>query len=199
MECIHDNGTEFSSEFLELLQSYGVKSVPTTVRNPQANAVLERVHPVISNMLCSQRLIANDYTTLSSRQQLLAPVVWAINSTYHTTLQASPAQLAFGRDMILPTAYIPNWNNIRQCRQALTDQANERENGPRIPHDYQVGDHVLIKRDLAKLGKLAKPTEGPFTITDVSSQNINGTVVIARSANSFERINIRRLVPYNSN
>jgi transposase InsO family protein len=42
--CISDNGNEFlGKEFQELLQYYGVKSVPTTVKNPQANFV-ERVH-----------------------------------------------------------------------------------------------------------------------------------------------------------
>jgi transposase InsO family protein len=42
--CISDNGNEFlGKEFQELLQSYGVKSVATTVKNPQANFV-ERVH-----------------------------------------------------------------------------------------------------------------------------------------------------------
>ena len=42
---IHDNGTEFVGvEFQELLESYGVKPKPTTVKNPRANAVHERVH-----------------------------------------------------------------------------------------------------------------------------------------------------------
>ncbi len=40
---IHDNGKEFVGfEFQELLQSYGIDSTPTTVKNPQANAIVER-------------------------------------------------------------------------------------------------------------------------------------------------------------
>jgi transposase InsO family protein len=50
MECIHDNGSEFVGiEFQEMLQSYGIKSGPTTVRNPQSNAIIERSHQVIAN------------------------------------------------------------------------------------------------------------------------------------------------------
>ncbi|MGH3055234.1 MAG: RNase H-like domain-containing protein, partial [Gaiellaceae bacterium] len=40
--CIYDNGNEFLGfEFQEMLESYGVLSKPTTIRNPQANAIVE--------------------------------------------------------------------------------------------------------------------------------------------------------------
>ena len=46
--CIHDNGKEFvGEEFEELLESYGVISKPTTVKNLRANAVHERAHLLI--------------------------------------------------------------------------------------------------------------------------------------------------------
>jgi hypothetical protein len=42
VDCLHDNGTKFiSTEFQELLQSYGIQSKLTTVKNPQANGILE--------------------------------------------------------------------------------------------------------------------------------------------------------------
>jgi transposase InsO family protein len=35
VDCLHDNGTEFiSAKFQELLQSYGIQSKLTTVKNP---------------------------------------------------------------------------------------------------------------------------------------------------------------------
>eukprot|EP00957_Ditylum_brightwellii_P007270 552719-Ditylum_brightwellii.AAC.1 len=38
-KCIHDNGGEFiRATFQEMLQRMGVKDVPTTSRNPQANS-----------------------------------------------------------------------------------------------------------------------------------------------------------------
>ena len=44
LDCVHDNGKEFMGiEFQEMLLSYGVKAKPTTVKNPQANAIVERI------------------------------------------------------------------------------------------------------------------------------------------------------------
>jgi hypothetical protein len=38
----------------------------------------------------------------------------AIRSTYHTTLQATPCQLVFGRDMIHNIAFRANWDQIQK-------------------------------------------------------------------------------------
>jgi hypothetical protein len=48
---LHDAGTEFGQEFVELLSSIGIQEVTTTVKNPRANAILEQVHAVIGDML----------------------------------------------------------------------------------------------------------------------------------------------------
>jgi len=49
---IHDNGGELiGSDFQELLDNYGVKPKPTTVKNPQSNGLHERMHLVICEML----------------------------------------------------------------------------------------------------------------------------------------------------
>ena len=48
---IYDNGSEFKLHFKALCDSYGIKHKPTSVKNPQANAILERVHQVIMTML----------------------------------------------------------------------------------------------------------------------------------------------------
>ena len=48
---IFDNGTEFKKDFRHIFKSYGIKTKPTAVKNPQANGILERVHQVLSNML----------------------------------------------------------------------------------------------------------------------------------------------------
>ena len=48
---IYDNGSEFKLHFETLCESYGLKHKPTSVRNPQANAILEWVHQTIIVML----------------------------------------------------------------------------------------------------------------------------------------------------
>ena len=42
-KVIYDNGSEFKLHFEALCDSYGIKCKPTSVENPQANAILERV------------------------------------------------------------------------------------------------------------------------------------------------------------
>jgi hypothetical protein len=123
--------------------------------------------------------------------------MWAINSTFHTTLKASPAQLAFNRDMILPTTFAANWYAINH-QQAQSQSAADAENRKRIPHEFRLNDKVLIRHDIGNpyLGKLAKPTEGPFKIIDVQQLPINRTVLIQRTPTSVERINIRQLLPF---
>ena len=43
----------------------------------------------------------------------LAATVFAVCSTYHTILQATPAQLVFGRDMIFNIKHVADWNLIK--------------------------------------------------------------------------------------
>jgi hypothetical protein len=129
VDCLHDNGREFvSAEFQELLQSYGIRSKLTTVKNPQANGILERTHQVIGNLLRSSHLIAQDLDTVSTQQELLMPVMWAINTTFHTALKASPDQLAFSHDMILPTSFAANWYAINSRKQAQSQSAANAKN-----------------------------------------------------------------------
>jgi hypothetical protein len=200
VDCLHDNGTEFvSAEFQELLHSYGIRSKLTTVKNPQANSILERTHQVIGNLLRFNRLIAQDLDTVSAQQELLMPVMWAINTTFHTTLKASPAQLAFSCDMILPTSFAANWYAINSRKQAQSQSATDAENRnafrmnsastTKFSSIVTLAIHIWV-------AKLAKPTQGPFKIIDVQQLPINGTVLIQRSPTSVVRVNIRRLLPF---
>ena len=120
LRCIHDNGKEFTGqEFQEMLQSYGVKDVQTTVRNPQANAVLERAHGTLHNSARTfEHQVLDESELAHPFRQLVATCAYALRSTVHTVLQATPGQLVFGRDMVMPTAFPLNWEAIRQRRQA---------------------------------------------------------------------------------
>jgi hypothetical protein len=50
---IYDNRSEFNLHFEALCNSFGIKCKPTSVKNPQANAILEEVHQAITTMLCT--------------------------------------------------------------------------------------------------------------------------------------------------
>jgi len=190
-KVIFDNGNEFKKDFLPLLKDFSIKPTPTTIKNPQANAILERVHQVLGDMLRTKNLQQYDFDALDPWNDILASVAWAIRSTHHSTLKASPAQLVFNRDMLLNVKFIADWEMIRLRKQEDVDKNNARENSLRVDHDYHIGDKVLVTdQDIHR--KLNCPTKGPYNIIQIYT---NGTVRVQRGAVT-ERINIRRCTPY---
>ena len=126
-------------------------------------------------------------------EQQLHATQWAINTMYHTTLKASPAQLVFGWDMIMLTTYLANWAAIQHRKQEVTNAAIKQENNHCIPHECHVGDKTVVHKQMNKLGKLQCPTQGPFVIVEVQDLPFNGTVVINKGSYK-EKINIYRIL-----
>ena len=50
-------------------------------------------------------------------QGILAAIMFATRATYHTTLQATPSPLVFGRDKILPIQHLTDWKIIQQRKK----------------------------------------------------------------------------------
>ncbi len=57
---------------------------------------------------------------------------WAIRSTYHTVLKASPGAAIFGWDMLFNILFMADWRKIGERRQLLTNHGNQRKNTKRI-------------------------------------------------------------------
>jgi hypothetical protein len=98
---IYDNGSEFKLHFRALCDTYGIKHQPTSVKIPQANAILERIHDVFTNMLHTTELDMAKSVKTSDTDVFLSDAAWAIRSTYHTVLKASPSAAIFGRGYAL--------------------------------------------------------------------------------------------------
>ena len=138
LRCIHDNGNEFlGPAFSLMLERNKIKSVPTTVKNPQANAIVERMHQSISTMIAIS-LRENppqkyeEVSTLVFRKCMAAQ--YAIRSTINMTLQHTPGELAFGRDMLVPVPSKIDWKQILLRKQDVITQTNLRENKSRTDH-----------------------------------------------------------------
>jgi hypothetical protein len=97
---IYDNGSEFKLHFRALCDTYGIKRKPTSVKNPQANAILERIHAVFINMLQTDEHNITKSVKASDINIFLSDAAWAIRSTSHTVLKASPGAAMFGQDML---------------------------------------------------------------------------------------------------
>ena len=193
-----DKGSEFAREVKDVLkEDYGIEYKIITSRNPQANAMIERLHKTFHNMLRSAQIKSKkDLDETFGWDGILASIRRAANSTVHTTSRATPTQLVFGRDAMLNVSFEADWQFIKERKQKLILQNNKRENATRVPHEYKVGDIVTVKAGAGrKHGK--DPYSGPMRIIQV---NDNGTVKLVKVADNnsgavYQTWNIRNLNP----
>ena len=82
---------------------------------------------------------------------------WAIRSTVHTTLDATPGQLVFERDTLLPIQIKTDWDRIRQHKQDIINVNNCKESAKCIEHEYRVGEKVLLLDKPGLISKLSAP------------------------------------------
>ena len=184
-----DRGSEFMAEFSKMVkQDHGVKKKTITTRNPQANSIIERVHQTIANII--RTVPKDDLNETDPWSGMLAATMFALRATHHTTLQASPMQLVFGRDAIFNVQFTANWQAIEERKQNLIKQNNQRENSKRIPHTCKVGNEVLV--DEKPLSKCDPKHSGPHRVCAV---NENGTLRIKKKS-CHDTINIRNVYPY---
>ncbi len=191
-QIIFDRGREFMAEFKKMVKNdYGITRKPITTRNPQANSIIERIHQTIANIIRTFNMTQAEVNEDDPWSGILAATMFATRATYHTTTQATPAQLVFGRDAILNTKFDANWKYIRDRKQRLIKQNNKKENAKRIPHEYKIGDKVLYR--LEALDKHSTDAyEGPYELIQI---NDNGTVRLRKGA-VMDTINIQLLKPY---
>ena len=193
-EIIYDRGTEFLGEFGKMIEyDYGIKKRPITVRNPQANAILERAHQTIGNMLRTVEIHKDTEVSKESLNGIINAILFAMHATVHTTLQATPMQLVFNRDAIMNIQFLADWKFIQQRKQKLINQNNQKENSKRIPHEYKIGDKVLMNMtDITKSKYGSNPFDGPYTVRRV---NDNGTLVLEMGP-ILDTVNIRNVKPF---
>jgi hypothetical protein len=170
---IYDYESEFKLHFRDLCKTYGIKRKPTSIKNPQANAILEHIHVVFTNMLCTAELNMADL--VSDIDIFSADTTWAICSTHHTVLEASPGAAIFGRDMLFDIPFIADWKTIGEHRQRIADHNTDRENKSRIDYDYKVGQKILV-RNKSILHKAQSMWQiDPWIIMTVHT---NGTITV---------------------
>ncbi len=189
---IYDNGSEFKLHFQFLCDTYGIKHKPTSVKNPQANAILEHIHGVLGNMLHTSELDMAELVKASDIDVFLSDAAWAVCSTYHTVLKASPGAAIFGQDMLFDILFIADWQQIGEYRQRLTDLGNAHENKGRIDYDYKVDQKVLLRKEGILRNAESRWHKKPWLIRTVHT---NGTITV-QHGNKLEWMNIRRVKPF---
>ena len=190
VRAIFDQGTEFDNAWMyALCRRWHIHPEAITVRNPRANAIVERLHKVMGDMLRCQLVKKHDKDDPVA--DLLSAAAYGVRCTVHGTTQYTPGQLVFSKDMILRTHMEADMDMVRLRRKKAAIVNNERENRRRYKHTYKPGDKVLILTQ--RLDPKLKLHEGPYTVA--AYNKLNGTLQIRRG-NYIEPINIRLVRPY---
>ncbi len=148
----------------------GLKRKPITIKYPQANTILEHVHQVLGQMLHTAEITTADSITLDDVDVFLDNAAWAICSTYHTVLKASPGAEIFGWDMLFDIPFVANWNKIGDYRQHQTDLNTACKNKKCVDYDYKIGDKVPVIQDGILCKAYSPYSKEPQTITTVHTE-----------------------------
>jgi hypothetical protein len=198
---IHDQGTEFKSfEFQQYLARLGINSRQSTVKNPQSNALIERMHQTMGNVLRTLLHVnpPNDEDDVNQLiDSALQTVAYTARAAVHSTMKMSPGSLVFHQDMILDIPLQADLYALQEHRQLLVNKNLINANRKRISHDYEVGEKVLKLTHSTELkNKLDARATGPYRIERIHK---NCTVTLCTGTYHTERINIRRIKPYKEN
>ena len=108
-----------------MLHANGIKDVTTTVKNPQANAICERLHQSISNTLRSM-LCAYPPNNIEQTNDIMASgfatAAYASKVAIHCTLFISPGALVFHRDMLLNIPLLADIHQFHTRQQIIIDE-----------------------------------------------------------------------------
>jgi transposase InsO family protein len=193
--CAHDQGGEFiGPEFQQLLHDAGIASAPSTARNPQSNAIVERLHLTMGNRIRAQLADENPRTLTEAENimsKILQDTLHSIRLTPSEATGFAPSVLAFGRDMIYNEPVNFDMASINHRRQRRVDKDNKRINSKRYSYDYTVGGRVMKR--IFDPAKLEHRWSGPYEIIQV---HVNGNITIQVNPHLRERLNIRRVKPY---
>ena len=95
------------------------------------------LHQVLAQMLHTSELDMAKTITPDDVDVFHDNAAWAICSTHHTVLKASPGAAIFGRDMLFDIPFIAGWNKIGDYRLRQTDLDTARINSKQVDYDLQ--------------------------------------------------------------
>ncbi len=192
---LHDKGGKcIGQNFQWLLEICSIKDVCSTSKNPQSNAICERMHWTVNNAL---RTLVNTNPPQNMTQardimdDALATAMHAMQTTIANTLGSIPGALAFAPDKFLNVLLIADWQAIAHTCEHHVNENLQCANKKWRQFDYAPGQQVLKK--VHNPTKLGVRTEGPYII---ECAHINWNLTILLREGITECIKIRRVLLY---
>nr|XP_025665327.1 uncharacterized protein LOC112764025 [Arachis hypogaea] len=187
---VTDNGRQFTdSTFKEFLQNLKIKQHFSSVEHPQSNGLAEAANKIILQALKKKLDHAKGLWA-----ELIPEVLWAYNTTIHSTTKETPFRLVYGSEAMIPMevsqssirtlaedhekarqAELDLIEEIRETaairHRALQQQVSRRYSRKVVPRSFNHGDLVLRKTEQARRppshGKLAAAWDGPYRVSEV--------------------------------
>ena len=100
-----------------MLISFDITSILSIIKNPQANALMERVHIVILNMLVTKDIDIRVFNHIDPWGENLAYIAWVIRDSYHRNRMATLGQYVFGTYMIFSLVSVVDWLVVTMEKQ----------------------------------------------------------------------------------
>ena len=113
-------GHIFKSDLIR--NKYRIKAKSETTANPKENSILERIHQVIANLVCTLGFQNNYLEEDKKLSRIVAAMYLAVHSNYHIVLQGTPDKLLFSSYMMLNSPFFPYKEVIRIHKQQLIDK-----------------------------------------------------------------------------
>ncbi len=159
------------------------------VKNSQANAILECMHQVLEQMLCTAQIdmtkSATPMTSMSSltmrHRQFSLPIIQYLK----------PCQVQPFLDKTCSLTFCL-WLTGTKLENTGNHWGNQHKNNWRIDYDYKVGDKVLVENKGILRKAESKYGKEPWTITTIHT---NGIIRI-QCGTKTERLNIWRVIPF---
>ena len=142
--------------------------MPTTIKNPQANAVIKRMHLTFAKNIRTN--VFEMDTWEQDTDNLVHNCVYVLRPTISSNSKYVPGTLPFEMDMIFRQKIIVDWEELKQLRKKQHIANNIKKNRLRREHNYKVGDLVLIimkSYERNKKPKISKFAEGSYKVLKV--------------------------------
>ncbi|XP_072074122.1 uncharacterized protein [Arachis hypogaea] len=169
---VTDNGRQFTDHnFKEFLQNLKIKQHFSSVEHPQSNGLAEAANKVVLQAL---RKKLDDAKGLWA--ELIPEVLWAYNTTAHSTTKETPFRLVYGSEAMIPMEI--SQDSIRmlaehhdEARQAELDLIEKIRETSAVRHralQQQLSRRYAHKaRRPSSHGKLAATWDGPYRVYEV--------------------------------
>ena len=95
------------------MRTLGITAKPTTVKNPQANAIVKQLHKTMADVYVLRVMLyinrpENKLATTNMIDNNLATVVHTPRCTVNHTMRTSPGSMMFNRDTMVNVPFISN-------------------------------------------------------------------------------------------